>query len=200
MLENARYIMNRNNCKVHAGLMLKAQRKGDEKAAGYFMKHALKYGNNALGLSQRTTKIGAEDIASVRRIVDSLVGMQESAVVISDLRTLASVVGFVAENPTGALAARMVDSYRIASEGLGDSTDDLRLMYDTNVTPRWLRETILEYAAGKLSREDASKRLAELGAKTERYLKIGGIAPQDPGPHDRASYRPGSLEKDVDKP
>ncbi len=184
--------------KDYAASALKAEDTGNRKLADYCARQALKYGDKALRIAPKATKIRPEDIASVQRLVDGFKGKKESEDVFRDFRNLASRIGIAAEKPLDAIAGRLVGMYRIASSRLDMDPDALKLIYDNDMVPRNLRDTIMNYAAGHLSKEDAAKKVEELKERTEKYLRQGGFDPSNPQEIGFSFFRSGGLEKNLD--
>lgn len=78
------------------------------------------------------------------------------------------------------IADRMVDMYRIAADRLDSSPQVLKMIYvDNDTAPKPLREVMSQYLDGKLTKDETAKRLAELKAKTEQYVRDLGTKPEN---------------------
>lgn len=138
---------------------------------------ALKYGEEALRLQDRTR---SSKIEGLSRLVDETREMwafMEKGAFVRDMGRLAQNFSIVGADPRSYFAERMINMYDIALERL-DSPETLRKEYTENeYVPLMLRAVITAYINKKLTRKKTEAKLKELKTKTEMTVKALGIDP-----------------------
>ncbi len=196
MFESIKYLWNGLRFMSYATQAQKAFESGDKKLSLKLSEAAIKSGKRALELSKvvkgsppETTISLQKALSGVEELYKNLQQRGSEPVEQDTLRRdvkrqyvqLGLQIGGVGGSETKDLIAdKMVDMYRIAADRLDNSPQVLRIIYvDNDTAPEPLREVMSQYLDGKLTKDETAKRLAELKAKTEQYVRDLGAKPED---------------------
>lgn len=196
MFESINYQWNAKRFVNYTTQLQRALDSGDEKLILRLSEDAIKSGKRALELSEVVEGIPAEATNALQKALSGVEELYKTLqqrggepveqdplrqVVKRQYAQLRSQMGVVSKGRADDfIADRMVDMYRIAADRLDSSPQVLRMIYvDNDAVPEPLREVMGHYLDGKLTRDETAKRLAELKAKTEQYVRDLGTKPEN---------------------